>query len=174
MARYGTAALPLPIVTFSRATRVRVFWALTRYHLRRLEMKKAEATCGVALAAAQQLYESIGVPADQARFLHCHLELLAKVVAAFKLVGREDLAETVQSHFPPPGATQLRQRERQRQRNRRFLLLGLGVALGQSFLALPRLLLLPTMPATPRSIRQLTAKRRREQTSRRYVRLTRR
>jgi hypothetical protein len=121
---------------------LRVFRALTRYHLRRLEMKKAAAACEVALAAALQVYESIGAVADQARFQQCQADLLIEAGLVFKLVGRPDLAEKAQSLFPPPGTIQRRQRERRWQRNRRFLHRGFGMALVQLFLGLAGLLVL--------------------------------
>jgi hypothetical protein len=122
---------------------LRVFRALSQYHVRRLQLKEAEAVCELALRAARQTYESIGAEADQVRFQRCQADLLTEAAEVFKQVGRADLAEKAQEYFPPPGVTQQRQVERQRQRNRLYLRLGLGVALGQLFLGLA--VLLPIM-----------------------------
>jgi hypothetical protein len=126
----------------SPARDLHVFWALTHYHLRRGEWKQAETVCEAALGAARQLYESIGDAADQVRFQQYRANLLTEAAGVFQQLGRPDLAERARHLFPPPGEIQRLRQEKRWQRNRRFLRLGLGVALGQLFLALPSLLVL--------------------------------
>jgi tetratricopeptide (TPR) repeat protein len=127
---------------------LRVYQALTHHHVARQEWNQAAEVCELALKAARQTYESIGVEADQVRFRRCQADLLTEAAELFQRVGRADLAEKALDLFSPPGTSQRRQKEKEARRNLLFLRLGLGVALGQVFLVLPGLLVLLQVMAT--------------------------